>query len=194
LTRNFAAAGPDEGALADRDLVREIAAGSMDALARLYDRHARKVYGLARRILAQAQDAEEVVQDVFAQVWRDAARYRPERATVAAWMIVLARTRAIDRLRMRQARPDQTHAAAADTAVALPNAGPDPETVSISTDDARQVRAALERLPENQRALLELAYYEGLSHSEIAERTGTPLGTVKTRIRSAMETLRGALS
>lgn len=178
----------------DAELVREIAAGSADALGRLYDRHASKVFGLARRILARAEDAEEVVQDVFTQVWREAARYREDRASVIGWVVMLARTRAIDRLRALRARPDQSRTVEPSPSLVLPAGDADPEHVSISSDEARQLKVALGTLPENQRTLLEMAYYEGFSHSEIAERTKVPLGTIKTRIRAAMEALRGVLS
>ena len=177
----------------DRQLVRAVAEGSSDALGQLYDRHAAAVFGLARRVLMRAEDAEEIVQDVFAQVWRDASRYMADRATVAGWIMVLTRTRAIDRLRARRARPDQ---GATESSATLPlrEPGLDPEQVAVTADDGRIVRRALDELPENQRQLVELAYYEGMTHSEIAERTGVPLGTVKTRLRAAMATLRGALT
>ena len=178
----------------DVELLRQIAAGSAEALGRLYDRHAAKVYGLARRMLARLEDAEEVVQDVFAQIWRDAPRYRHERASVAGWMIMLTRTRAIDRLRARRARPDQRMAVDPSPALGLISDEPDPEAITMSAQDARQLRAALDILPAEQRSLITLAYFDGLSQSEIAEKTGVPLGTVKTRIRSAMMTLREALS
>ena len=181
-----------EAAETDQRLVRDVAAGSTDALAHLYDRHAGTVFGLARRILNRLEDAEEVVQDVFTQVWREAARYEKGRASVAGWMVMLARTRAIDRLRSRNARPDQR---GMEPAVMpdVPATGWSPEEVTISAEDVRDVRGALAGLPEPQRALVELAYYEGLTHSEIATKTGVPLGTVKTRIRTAMTTLRGVL-
>jgi RNA polymerase sigma-70 factor (ECF subfamily) len=180
----------------DLHLVGEVAAGSSDALGRLYDRHAPAVFALARRILTRPEDAEEVVQDVFSQVWRDAARYRAERASVAGWVVMLTRTRAIDRLRSRRARPDQDRGVdiAPIPHLVPPSSAPDPEQVALSSEDARQVRQALTGLPDQQRALVELACYEGLTHSEIAARTGTPLGTVKTRLRAAMATLREALS
>jgi RNA polymerase sigma-70 factor, ECF subfamily len=173
----------------DRGLVRAIAAGSSDALGRLYDQYGGIVFALARRIVARVEDAEEVVQDVFAQVWRQASRYQASRASVAGWIVMLARTRAIDRLRARQARPDEDRAVESAT-LPFPAAGPDPEAVVLSTEQAAQVKQAYATLPDPQRSLLDLAYYEGLSHSEIAARTGVPLGTVKTRIRTAMETLR----
>jgi RNA polymerase sigma-70 factor (ECF subfamily) len=159
-------------------------------LGRLYDRHAGMVFALARRIVARPEDAEEIVQDVFAQVWRQAARYRGERASVAGWIVMLARTRAIDRLRARRARPDEDQGIEPTPAMPLASQGPDPEAVTLSEESATQIRGAFATLPEPQRAVLQLAYYQGLSHSEIAATTGVPLGTVKTRIRAAMETLR----
>jgi len=179
---------------ADRQLVVAVANGSSDALGRLYDRHAAAVFGLARRMLARVEDAEEVVQDVFAQVWRDATRYAEERASVAGWIVMLARTRAIDRLRARRARPDLEHGVEPSIAPPLPAGDRSPEQTASAAEDGRKVKQALASLPEAQRTLVELAYYEGLTHSEIAERTGVPLGTVKTRLRTAMATLRSALA
>lgn len=171
-----------------------MAAGSTDALSRLYDRHAGTVFGLARRILNRLEDAEEVVQDVFTQVWREAGRYEHGRASVAGWVVMLARTRAIDRLRARNARPDQRPATPDVLPLGVASLDRSPEQVTIAAEDVRDVRAALEALPEAQRTLVELAYYEGLTHSEIATRTGVPLGTVKTRIRTAMAALRSVLT
>ena len=176
----------------DVEIVREIAAGSQEALGRLYDRHAAVVYGLARRMVAQPDVAEEIVQDVFSQVWRDAARYASDRATVAGWIIMLTRTRAIDRLRSRRARPD-VGGVDVSTVRAIAGGDPDPEAAAMTSADARAVRGALATLPEDQRSLLDLAYFEGLTHAEIAARTGVPLGTVKTRLRAAVAVLRTAL-
>jgi RNA polymerase sigma-70 factor (ECF subfamily) len=170
-----------------------VAGGSADALADLYDRHAGIVFGLARRIVLRPEDAEEVVQDVFAQVWRQAPRYAGERASVAGWLVMLTRARAIDRLRARRARPDEDRGEAPSAALPLSSADPDPEAATLSAEQVRQVGSVFATLPDPQRVLLGLAYFEGLSHSEIAARTGVPLGTVKTRIRSAMETLRQTL-
>lgn len=162
-------------------------------MASLYDRHASTVFGLARRMAGRHEDAEEIVQDVFAQVWRQAVRYRDDRASVAGWLVMLTRTRAIDRLRARSARPDLTAAVPPDATPALAATEPDPEQAALTSSDVSTVRRALEALPDAQRALVDLAYYEGLTHSEIAERTSTPLGTVKTRLRTAMFTLRDAI-
>lgn len=183
----------DEAAGVDRELVRAVAGGSSEALAELYDRHASVVFGLARRIVLRPEDAEEVVQDVFTQIWRQAHRYTHDRASVAGWIVMLTRARAIDRLRARRARPDEDRGDVALRATSLSSSDPDPEAATLTAEQVRQVGSAFATLPNPQRTLLNLAYFEGLSHSEIAARTGVPLGTVKTRIRSAMETLRQTL-
>ena len=125
----------------DRHLVQAVARGSGDALGELYDRHASIAYGLARRILPQPDEAEEVVQDVFAQVWRDARRYERGRATVAGWIVMLTRARAIDRLRARKARPDQA-TGVEPIARRRRSRRPmqSPEAVTISAEDVKQVR------------------------------------------------------
>jgi RNA polymerase sigma-70 factor (ECF subfamily) len=183
-----------DAAEADRQILTAVAGGSADALERLYERHAATAFGLARRILARQDLAEEVVQDVFAQVWRQASRYDAARASVAGWIVLLTRTRAIDRLRALRARPDQELAVGPSTSAPLVTPDRSPEQVAISSEDAQAVRAALDGLPDEQRSLVNLAYYEGLTHSEIAARTGVPLGTIKTRLRTALMTLRGALT
>ncbi len=179
---------------ADVDLVHAIAGGSADALGPLYDMHAGIVYGIAKRILSNPEDAQEVVQDVFAQVWREASRYQGARATVAGWLVMLTRGRAIDRLRARRARPDQDRAVDPAPILQFPATGVSPEGLALSTEDVQRVERALVALPSEQRVLIELAYFEGLSQSEIAAKTQSPLGTVKTRMRTALQTLRGALA
>jgi len=192
--RGIQAGSGHDTAERDRRLIHAVARGSGDAVAELYDRHGAAVYGLSLRVLGQPDLAEEVVQDVFAQVWREAGRYDANRSTVAGWIVMLTRTRAIDRLRARRARPDVTAAVPERHADPLPSAAPTPEAETMSAEDVRAVRGALTLLPEQLRSLIELAYYEGLTHSEIAARTGMPLGTVKTRLRNAMGTLRSALA
>ena len=161
----------------------------MEAGAELYDRYGAHVYALARRILRHDTDAEDVVQEVFAQAWRSAAAYDRSRGTILAWLLIMTRTRAIDRLRMRESRPqgDSTQ---------LPNisdAGTPAIEVLIADEQRDRVRGALDTLPAQQRVPLELAYYEGLSQSAIAARLSQPLGTVKTRIRMALGVLRERL-
>jgi RNA polymerase sigma-70 factor (ECF subfamily) len=175
----------------DQQTLERMARGDADALADLYDRHAARVYSLALRIVRDAGDAEDVVQEVFAQAWRQASRYTASRGAVAAWLLTLARSRAIDRLRARRARPDQQGAEAAATE--LPDLAPPVDWQYLSAEQIRLVRAALEQLPFLQRVAIELAYFDGLTHVEIAARLEEPLGTVKTRIRSALTKLRESL-
>jgi RNA polymerase sigma-70 factor (ECF subfamily) len=169
-----------------------IARGESEALEELYDRHARSIYSLAFRILRDPADAEEVVQDVFSQAWRQAARYDAARGAVVAWLLTLTRSRAIDRLR---ARGVGTSGASTDRAIdRIPEASAGIEASLLSAELVERVRMALDALPLMQRVALELAYYEGLTHVEIAERLEQPLGTIKTRIRAALMKLREALA
>ena len=163
-------------------LIRRMTAGDAGALAEAYDLFAGLVNGLALRILRDRTEAEDVVQEVFVQVWRQAARFDPERGSPEAWICTMARTRALDRLRRRATRREQPAEEAAPAATDAPR-----------TEEALAVRKALETLSGDQRRALELAYYEGLTQSEIAERLGEPLGTIKTRIRTAMIRLRDVL-
>ena len=162
-------------------LLRRTADGDRAALGQLYDRFASLANGLALRILRDVAEAEDVVQEVFLQVWRQAGRFDAARGTPEAWICTIARTRALDRLRRRAARKEE--AGATD-----PLAGAEP-----GTEDALAVRTAVAALSDDQRRAVELAYYEGLTQSEIARRLGEPLGTIKTRIRTAMMRLREAL-
>jgi RNA polymerase sigma-70 factor, ECF subfamily len=183
--------GSAEDRVADRAAVGRMAAGDAEALAELYDRHARGVYSLALRILQHPADAEDVVQDVFSQAWRQASRYDATRGVVAAWLLTLARSRAIDRVRARRTHAERSIEAAT---TGVPDAAPLPDIEVLSVEQVALVRAALASLPLLQRMAIELAYYEGLTHAEIAERLEQPLGTVKTRIRLALARLRDSLA
>lgn len=178
----------------DRECLRRLAAGDRDAAAPLYDRHVRAVYSLVLRIVDDEADAEDVVQDVFTQAWRQASRYDPARGPVAAWLLVMARTRAIDKLRARRARSGPQPAEDERVMETLPAAGLDAADVLVGAEQARQVQRALNELPLLQRIAIELAYYEGLTQREIAERLEEPLGTVKTRIRLGLLKLRKSLA
>jgi RNA polymerase sigma-70 factor (ECF subfamily) len=163
-------------------VLRRLVSGDHAALGEFYDRYAGLVNGVAFRILRDAAEAEEVVQEVFVQIWRQAVRYDPARGSVEAWIATIARSRALDRMRRRVSRREEPGESA-------PGASDVPRTV-----EALAVRKALESLSADQRKALELAYYEGLTQAEIAERLGEPLGTVKTRIRTAMIRLRDVLA
>jgi RNA polymerase sigma-70 factor (ECF subfamily) len=178
---------------ADLEAIRRIASGDADALALLYDRHSRLIYSLAFRILGDTLEAEEVVQDVFAQAWRQASRYDTSRGAVVAWLLMMARSRSIDRVRSRRGMP----APAPDGWKGLaemedPASGP--EMMTLTAEQVARLRAALNQLPLSQRTTIELAFYEGLTHGEIAERLEQPLGTVKTRIRLGLLKLRSAVA
>ena len=181
---------------ADGELVARAAQGEERAIGTLYDRYGAVLYAVAYRIVGQRADAEEVVVEAFAQAWRDAARFEAGRGSVAGWLTMIARSRALDLVRARGRRDRITASAAADrpdAPLAMGAAGPDPVGALDHDERRRQVRQALETLSPPQRQAIELAYFEGLSQSEIAERLQEPLGTVKTRVRLGMQKLRECL-
>jgi RNA polymerase sigma-70 factor, ECF subfamily len=173
----------------DLALVLRTARGDRQALRGLYERHASRAMALALRVLQRASEAEDVVQETFFEVWRRAPEFDPARGSPLAWIFTICRTRAIDHLRSRLAG-----------ARVLTQQEADPLVTGSPAESAEQrqarerIEAALMQLPAEQRRVLELAYFEGLSQSEIAGRTGEPLGTVKTRVRLGMEKLAGLLS
>lgn len=165
-----------------------MAAGDPHALQSISLRYGRMLTALAWRFLGDEADAEEVVADVLWQAWSESKAYDPARGSVTAWLVTLARSRAIDRLRAKKARQPRS---------APEPAGEDPPDPAVEVDEAQRaqiVRTAVARLDSAERTALELAYFSDLSQSQIAERLGIPLGTVKTRIRGAMMKLREALS
>ncbi len=166
----------------DVELVRRAARGDSAAMMSLYDRHCGAVLALCRRILGNRDEAEDVLQDAFVRVWQEAASYDPDRAGFRAWLCTIARNRALDVLRRRGT------ARKASASVEAP-AEPERPDASIAAD-AERVRRSLDALPAPQREAIELAYYQGLTHVEIAEKTGAPLGTVKTRILDGMRKLK----
>lgn len=176
----------------DTDLMRGVAQGSEAALGALHRRFVRAVFGVAARSLDRAT-AEDVVQEVFLSVWRNAARFDPERGTVRAWLLQIAHFRTLNELRRQSRQPPIEPDTDGDILADMP-AG-DPELVdAIATERRRTaLRAALDELPPLQRAALDLAFFDDLTHAQVAEALKAPLGTTKTRIRTGLEKLRGRL-
>ena len=177
----MASADP-KGISPDSTLISAIRSADQSAMAALYDRYSSIVYSVALRVLGDTGAAEDVLQDVFMQLWRNPGLFNSSRGSLGAWLAVIARNRAIDTLRKR--RPENEI---------------EEVVISVETDfagevdrarAAEKVRSVLGSMPEPQRAALEMAYFEGLTHTEIAAKTGEPLGTVKTRIRAGLTTLR----
>ena len=173
-------------------LVQRVATGDQSALATLYDTTNRLVYGLVLRVLGDVSSAEEVLLDVYTQVWRQAASYDTNRGAPLAWLTTIARSRAIDRL--RSGWQDQRRKESLDILGDAPASAASPEEMTVASERQRFVREALNTLAPEQREVIELAYYSGLSHSEIAAKLNQPLGTVKTRTRLGMMKLREALA
>ena len=171
----------------DPALIARLVERDEAALAALYDRYAAMLLSVLNRILRDRQAAEEILQDIFFQLWRTASQFDASRGSLPAWLVVMARHRAISRLRGHN--PAAGEALLDGTAVSPTNI----ESAAAQQQLIGRVRSALEKLPKEQRAAVELAYFEGLTQSEIAGRTGDPLGTVKTRLRSAVETLKRTL-
>ena len=174
----------------DEALVARIAARDAAALGLLYDRYGRVMFGVLYRLLGSPEPAEEVAQDAFHAVWRRAATYDPDRGSVRTWLLTIARNAAIDWRRTKGKRIERE--AAIDEAAELVEEQRVDDRV-IASLRAERVRAAVESLPDEQRVVLSLAYWSGLSQAEIAERTGAPLGTVKSRVRLGMLKLRESL-
>ncbi|MBI4474668.1 MAG: sigma-70 family RNA polymerase sigma factor [Acidobacteria bacterium] len=174
----------------DRDLIRRMASKDANALDAFYEKYNRLAFSLVLRILGIRQDAEDVLVDVFWQVWQQSSRYDESRGKPIAWLLTIARTRAIDALRSsgrQAAKTEQFETARA------PEAGASEQDSFVLSDMRRAVQAALQSLSEAQRVPLEMAYFLGMSHTEIAAALGQPLGTVKDRIRTGMMHLRKML-
>lgn len=181
-------ASPTLAELDDLAVIREAARGEIKALAALYDRYAGLLLAMAHRMLGDKTVAEDLVQDVFMEVWRRAHAFDPSRGTVRTWLLVRLRSRALDRLRSATHRREVM----VDD-VAPREAAPTAEDPELSPDRA-MVRQVIQQLPEDQRLVIELSYFQGLSSSEIAEQMGSPIGTVKSRTAAALAKLRAAMS
>ncbi|MGA7576462.1 MAG: sigma-70 family RNA polymerase sigma factor [Terriglobales bacterium] len=170
----------------DLALVTAIRSGDQGAMAALYDRFSSIVYSVALRVLQDTGAAEDVLQDIFMQLWRNPGAFDASRGNMAAWLAVITRHRAIDALRRR--RPEN------DIEDVVVSVEPDMASDADRSRAMDKVRGALRTMPSSQRSALEMAYFEGLTHSEIADRTGEPLGTIKTRIRTGLLSLRKVLA
>lgn len=172
----------------DAELVAQVAAGDRDAFGLLYDRHASVLLGICLRILRESRDAEDVLQEVFIQVWRDAGRFDARRASVRTWLFTLARSRALDRWRSRKAIERRT---AEGNGV---NEQPSPENLEEQSLVRLLVRQQLARLSPAEQKVLTLAYWESLTQEEIAKALSEPLGTIKSRARAGLRKLQSFLS
>ena len=175
----------------DVALVRRLADRRPEALAELYDRFSPLLLAIARRIVISPADAEEILQETFLQAWNQAERYDSSRSSVSTWLVLIVRSRALDRLRQKQSR-DRVAAAVEAEPVGSETSARSDESVLIH-ERRKRVRSALAGLPPEQKNVMELSFFEGFSQTEIAERTETPLGTVKTRALLAMKKLRREL-
>src|SRR5437868_1754159 len=172
--------------LPDATLMTRIRNGDQAALGELYDRYSQVVYSVALRVLGDTTQAEDILQDIFMQIWRNPSSFDASRGSLAAWLAVIARHRAIDYLRRRRPETDiEEVIVSVDTHL---------DQVTDRNLTLNRVRTVVETLPAEQRKPLEMAFFEGLTHAEIAAKTGEPLGTIKTRIRSALITVRKAFA
>jgi RNA polymerase sigma-70 factor (ECF subfamily) len=177
-------AAPDARAERDAALVRRVAAGDAEALRQLYELYGRLVYSFAHRFTGDATLSEEAAQDTFVSLWRKAGAFDPSRGKLSTWLFVVARNRAIALGRQKGRRPELRDE------IDVEGASPDPAMLVGEADEAQRLAEAMAELPEEQLEVLRLAYFDGLSHSEIAERIDAPLGTVKGRMRLALGRLR----
>jgi RNA polymerase sigma-70 factor, ECF subfamily len=183
--------------IADREMIARIGRGDQSAFSALYDRLSGPLYSLALRMLGDAADAQEALQDVFLQIWSRAGTYDPEQSSVFTWTVLLTRSRVVDRLRARgrclrviaaSTEDEETRPAAADASIAESAAD-----TAERMDEATRVRLVLKNLPSEQREAIELAFFEHLTHHEIAAQLGQPVGTIKARIRRGLLKLRQRL-
>ncbi len=179
--------------LIDPKLMAQVVKGDHQAFSRLYDQSSSPLYTLALRILGNRDEAAELLQDIYLEVWKKVARYDVGRGTPMAWLVMLTRSRALDRLRARASKARTIVESMDLSTPQVPDQSPGPLEIQADLELRNAVSKALAELPEAQQQALELAYYEGLSHTEIAARLNQPVGTIKTRIKLGMNKLRTAL-
>jgi RNA polymerase sigma-70 factor (ECF subfamily) len=174
------------------ELVAGMAQGLQNSLATFYDRTSPMINGLLRRILEREEDAEEVLLDVYMKAWKNAGAYSEKRGSVQAWLVIMARNAAIDRIRQRRAQP-RIVAIESEAGFDIETQDASPEQQTVEAQRRRKVQQLLNELPPEQRQAVELAFFAGLTHAELAERLGEPLGTIKSRIRMGLIRLRSLL-
>jgi RNA polymerase sigma-70 factor (ECF subfamily) len=174
----------------ERPLVQRLVAGDEEALREIYHRHSQAVFGLAMRVLSNESLAEDVTQDVFVRLWQQPERFDPERGQLRAYLLAMAHSRAVERVRSEESLRRRHRTVAEEPVVTT---APDPEHLALEADAGAAIRKALAELPSVQRIPIELAYFEGLSYRQVATRLSEPEGTVKYRIRCGMQKLRAAL-
>jgi RNA polymerase sigma factor (sigma-70 family) len=184
---------PNSAIVSDEILVRELASGRQDSFGRLYRRYASLILNMAARSLDRGA-AEEILQDVFMTVWRRAAVFTPERGTFRAWVLQMAHFRILNELRRRHRRPQLQPDPDGALLAGLADAGPEPEDAVVRRSLSPLVQSACRGLPAPQRQAVDRVFFRNLSHREAAAQLGVPLGTVKTRIRTAVRSLRGTLA
>lgn len=185
--------GSEHTQVRDEQLVRTMAEGDENALGALWDRHARTVYSLAHRILRDPGWAEEVVQDVFVRLWSDPRKYDPSRGELRPWLLTVTHHAAVDGLRGRRGTATNRETGP-ESLEFMPFGGEDPSESASNSLRAESVRIALLELPSEQREVMEMVYFGGFTQRETAEKTGQPLGTVKSRLRLGMQKLRSLLT
>jgi RNA polymerase sigma-70 factor (ECF subfamily) len=178
--------------MSDLELLASIGRSDRDALGALYDRYGRRVFSLAARILSDHAVSEEITQDVFLSIWRRSASYSPDKGKFTTWLFSIAHNRTIDELRRRK-RDRNRDSDDVEEHLDIVSLDISPDDSAVAQSEYSMVREALATLPPEQRAVVELAYFRGLTQAEIAAKTGQPLGTVKTRMRLALKKLRDAL-
>jgi RNA polymerase sigma-70 factor (ECF subfamily) len=183
----------DHSTLDDQALIGLIVRSKPEALSELYDRYSRLVFSIAYSLVGDYATTEEITQDVFVRVWQRASQYRPDQGKVSTWLISIARHRAIDMLRRQGARPEDHTVSWAESTIDGMPAEDDPQEAAELSLQRQRVRAAIAQLPEDQKRALALAYFNGYTHRQIADTLDQPLGTIKTRIRLAMQKLRQLL-
>lgn len=186
----------EDPTVSDADLIAAMARGDERAAAVIYDRHAASMFGVALRIVGESADAEEVVLDAFSQAWREASRYDGSRGSVLGWLTTITRTRSLDlvRARGRRVKATETAGVSLDEPAAMGTGFDAPDVLVDDRERSQAIYGALTQLPAPQRHAIELAFFEGLTHHEVAARLQEPLGTVKTRIRLGMLKLRDTLA